>query len=172
MKNLDEFAGKSQFDDDIDTQYQPSACGPVTAYTILNYYLHDTAVLHVNDLYRQLGGTKIGLFKWRFVRNLQKLLGSHWLIEECGIEELQQEIDEGRPVAAKFDKWFTFHWFRHFSYDYHWVPIVGYKKSKHGIILIAHDNGGRNRESRLREIPYGPNRKILSFIKIQKTTSG
>lgn len=169
MKILHQFIGKSQFDADIHAQIRASACGPVTAFTILKHHLSDTTNLHINALYQQLGATKIGLFKWRFIRNLQKILGSHWIIKECSIEELQHEIDVGRPVAAKFDKWFSFHWFGNFSYDYHWVPVIGYKKSKQGIVLIVHDNGGRNRESRIREIPYEPNRQILSFIKIKKT---
>lgn len=169
MKILHNFIGKSQFDDDIHVQFRASACGAVTAYTILRHHLKATADIYVNDLYRQLGGTKIGLFKWRFIRNLQKILGSHWIVKECSTEELLQEIDAGRPVAAKFDKWFSFHWFGKFNYDYHWVPVIGYKKSKQGIVLIVHDNGGRNRESRIREIPYKPNRQILSFIKIKKT---
>ncbi|MFC5602550.1 C39 family peptidase [Sporosarcina koreensis] len=170
MKRLEGFQGKSQYDDEIDKRFQPSACGPVTAFTILRHHLQDSRI-QVNALYRLLGGTRIGLFKWRFIHNLRKLLGSGWRIEECGVEELKQEIDAGRPVAAKFDKWFTFHWFGDFAFDYHWVPVVGYKEDENGLILLVHDNGGRNRESRVREIAYEPNRPILSFIKIRKTTA-
>ena len=171
MTVLKRFVGKSQFGDDIEERYKASACGPVTAYTILNYHHYDTGHLPVNVLYRLLGGTKIGLFKWRFIRNLRKLLGPSWLIQQCAIDELMLEIDAGRPIAAKFDKWFSFHWFGTFSYDYHWVPVIGYKLSEQDLILIVHDNGGRQRESRIREIPYGPNHNILSFVKIKNTTA-
>lgn len=170
MKQVEGFQGKSQYDNEIDKRFQPSACGPVTAFTILRHHLHRSGI-NVNDLYRMLGGTRIGLFKWRFVRNLRKLLGSDWLIEECGIEEMMKEINEGRPIAAKFDKWFTFHWFGEYTFDYHWVPVIGYKEDECGLILLVHDNGGRNRESRIREIAYEPNRSILSFVKIRKTTA-
>ena len=170
MKRVEGFQGKSQYDAEIDRRFRPSACGPVTAFTILRHHLHDSRI-EVNDLYRMLGGTRIGLFKWRFIRNLRKLLGSGWRIEACGIEDMKLEIAEGRPVAAKFDKWFTFHWFGNYAFDYHWVPIIGYKESNSGLILLVHDNGGRNRESRVREIAYEANRPILSFIRIRKTTA-
>ncbi|WP_252503965.1 C39 family peptidase [Sporosarcina sp. Marseille-Q4943] len=170
MKHVEGFQGKSQYDDEIDKHFQPSACGPVTAFTIIRHHLLDTG-MQVNDLYRMLGGTRIGLFKWRFIRNLRRLLGSGWRVEECQIEDVKKEIDEGRPVAAKFDKWFSFHWFGNFAFDYHWVPVIGYKESESGLILLVHDNGGRNRDSRIREIAYEPNRSILSFIKIIKTTA-
>ena len=170
MKQVEGFQGQSQYDDEIDMRFQPSACGPVTAFTILRHHLDDSSI-NVNGLYRILGGTRIGLFKWRFIHNLRKLLGSGWKVEQCSIEELMEEINEGRPVAAKFDKWFTFQWFGDYAFDYHWVPVIGYKEDDRGIILLVHDNGGRNRESRVREIPYEPNRSILSFIKIAKTTA-
>ena len=170
MKRVEGFQGKSQYDGEIDKRFQPSACGPVTAFTILRHHLDDS-LIEVNDLYRMLGGTRIGLFKWRFIRNFRKLLGAGWRIEECGIEDMKLEISEGRPVAAKFDKWFTFHWLGKYTFDYHWVPVIGYKEDARGLVLIVHDNGGRNRESRVREIPYDVNRPILSLIKISKSAA-
>lgn len=170
MKQLEGFRGKSQYDNEIDKRFRPSACGPVTAFTILRHHMLDSGI-QVNDLYRVLGGTRIGLFKWRFIHNLRKLLGSGWSVAECRLVDVKLEIDEGRPVAAKFDKWFTFHWFGNYSFDYHWVPVIGYKETDNGLILLIHDNGGRKRESRIREIAYERNRPILSFIKIRKTTA-
>ncbi|MCG7345440.1 hypothetical protein MHZ92_14985 [Sporosarcina sp. ACRSL] len=170
MKQVDGFLGKSQYDAEIDKRFQPSACGPVTAFTILRHHRSDSGT-NVNNLYRLLGGTRIGLFKWRFIRNLRKLLGPGWTVEKCGVEDVKSEIDEGRPVAAKFDKWFSFRWFGTFAFDYHWVPVIGYKESDIGLILLIHDNGGRNRESRILEIAYEPNRPIVSFVKIAKTTA-
>ena len=75
MKIQLDIQGKSQFDPDIRPTYQPSACGPVTAFIMLNHHLPSTSLYDVNELYRLLGGTKIGLFKWRFIRNMRKLLG-------------------------------------------------------------------------------------------------
>ncbi|MDW0117556.1 hypothetical protein QTL97_11460 [Sporosarcina thermotolerans] len=170
MSSIKGFQGKSQYDNDIDVRFRPSACGPVTAYTILRYHKNETTNDSIDHLYRLLGGTKIGLFKWRFVRRLRKLLGPEWIVVDCGIEGLKKEIDEGRPVAAKFDKWFSFHWFGKFVFDYHWVPVIGFKETANGIMLIVHDNGGRNRDSRVREIAYESHKDILSFVKIEKTT--
>lgn len=170
MKQVEGFQGQSQYNDEIDIRFQPSACGPVTAFTILRHHLHNSTI-NVNELYRILGGTRIGLFKWRFIRKMRKLLGSGWKVAHCTIEELKEEINEGRPVAAKFDKWFTFHWFGEYAFDYHWVPVIGYREDDSGLTLLVHDNGGRNRESRIRAIPYESNKPILSLIKIRKTTA-
>lgn len=171
MKTIKGFIGKSQFDEDIEAKFRASACGPVTAFVILRHLSEAEPHLSINKLYRSLGGTKIGLSKYRMIRNLRKLLGAGWNIESCGIEDVLLEIDEGRPVAAKFDKWFTFHWLGKFTFDYHWVPIVGYEKHGNDLILLIHDNGGRNRTSQLRKVSYEQNKKILSFVKMKKTAA-
>lgn len=168
MPYLQNFKGKSQFDDDIAEQYRQSACGPVTAFVLLR---HLALEFQINALYRKLGGSKIGLFKWRFIRNLRKLLGTGWIVEECTVDEAKVEISNGRAVAAKFDKWFSFHWNKTYSFDYHWVPVVGYKETEAGLVLLVHDNGSRHRTSQIREIPYTKNRDILSFVKVKKTTA-
>lgn len=167
MKILQNFVGKSQFDEDIHSPYRPSACGPTTAYVMLNYLANNKNGYSVNDFYRTLKSTKIGLFKWRFIRHLKKLLGPDWTIASCTINEVLKQIDEGRPVAAKFDKWFRFRWSGQFSYIYHWVPVIGYEKKDNKIFLIVHDNGSRNHKSVVRHIPYEPNQAILSFVKIE-----
>lgn len=158
---------KSQFDPDIKPSYRNSACGPVTAYTILNYYFPNQ-YNSVNQLYKQLGGTPIGLFTHRFVRNLANILGDEWIVDICSLEEAKKQIDLGHPVAVKFDKWFSWKWRGRFSYDYHWVPLVGYEENDKGIQLLVHDNGGKNRASRLRSIPYELNKDIITFVKIDK----
>lgn len=157
---------KSQYDADIHKQYRNSACGPVTAYTMLDYFLPNQFP-NVNELYKKLGGTPIGLFTHRFIRNLSKLLGSDWLVEKCFIEEMKKQIDQGRPVAAKFDKWFTGHWRGRYSYDYHWVAVVGYEVKEDATWLFVHDHGGKNRPSQLQKLPYEPNADILTFVKVE-----
>lgn len=159
---------KSQYDIDIKKRYRSSACGPVTAYTILNYYFPNR-FQRIDQLYKQLGSTPIGLFTWHFIRNLSKLLGKHWIVEKCSVEEMKQQIDQGNPVAAKFDKWFTWNWRGHYSYDYHWVSVVGYEEADKGLFLFVHDHGGKNRPSQLQTIPYELNAAILTFVKIEKT---
>ena len=136
MKNHISLKKKSQFDENIKKRYRNSACGPVTAYAILDHYLPNK-FQNINDLYRKLGGTPIGLFTWRFVRNLSKLLGDDWLVKKCSIEETIRQIDAGRPVAAKFDKWFTGHWRGRYSYDYHWVSVVGYEEKENVFHMVS-----------------------------------
>lgn len=167
MKKLANFSGKSQFDDDINLRYRPSACGPTTAYVMLNYLANNKNAYSVNDFYRILKSTRIGLFKYRFIRHLKKLLGPKWTVARCEIDEVFKQIDAGRPVAAKFDKWFRFRWFGRFSYSYHWVPVIGYEKKNGHTFLIVHDNGSRKHDSMIRHIPYEPNQPILSFVKIE-----
>lgn len=169
MKPLRKIKSKSQFSPDIDKRFQPSACGPVTAYILLDYHFPNRWP-NVNELYRQLGSTKIGLFTWCFVRNTKKLLGADWEVSKCSIDEVIKQLDAGRPVAAKFDKWFTFKWRGQYSFDYHWVPVIGYEMNGNQLMLIIQDNGGRNRPSKVHTIPYHPNKNVLTFIKIEKKT--
>lgn len=159
----------SQFDAAIEQRYRASACGPVTAYALLDFHMPGQ-VPSINTLYRQLGGTPIGLFTYRFIRNLQKFLGEDWRVEACSVIDMKRQIDEGQPVAAKFDKWFTFQWFRRFSFDYHWVAIVGYEETEKMLLLYVDDHGGPNRPSVTRVVPYEPNRDILTFVQMTKTS--
>lgn len=160
---------KSQFDEDIHPKYRASACGPVTAYTLLDYHLPER-FSDINTLYRQLGSTPIGLFTYRFVRNVQKLLGDEWIVRRCSVEEMKGQIDLGLPVAAKFDKWFSFQWCRSVSFDYHWVAVVGYDETDKGLRLYVDDHGSPNYPSTTRIVPYEPNQKVLTFVQMTKTS--
>lgn len=157
--------GISQYDSSIHPAYQASACGPVTAYVILNYLL-PTASFQPNDLYNKLGGTRIGLFTHRFVRNMRKILGPQWQVNKCSLHTALQELKNGRPVALKFDKYFSFQWNKKSTFAYHWVPLIGYEIVNDELFLIIHDNGGRNRESKIRKVHYGNNASVLTFIQI------
>lgn len=156
--------GKSQYDISISPAYQNSACGPTTIHVILRYL--DVATPTVNQLYKILGGTKIGLFKWRLIRNLRKILPT-WDVRTCTLKEALQEIDAGRPVAMRFDRYFSMQWFdKKSAYAYHWVPLIGYEIQNDELWLIFHDNGGRNRQSEIRKTLYHENEKVLHFVKI------
>lgn len=167
MKEILHVKRKSQFSADIHKRFQRSACGPVTAYLLLDYHFPNRW-MNVNKLYKLLGSTQIGLFTWPFIRNMQKLLGNQWLVAKCSVNEMKKQLDAGYPVAAKFDKWFTFKWWGHYSFDYHWVPVIGYYMENDQLMLLIHDNGGRNRPSQIHAIPYKPNRKVLTFIKVER----
>lgn len=167
MKRVLNVQGKSQYESDIEEKFRPSACGPVTAYVLLRHVHPQATTFQVNELYRLLGATKIGLFKWRFLRNMKKLLGPKWKVAECGIEEVRRQIQAGRPVAAKFDKWFSWNWWGTYAFDYHWVPVIGYEETQNDTLLIIHDNGSRRFKSQIRQVSYQQNKTILSFIKME-----
>ena len=168
MKASLDFKGKSQYDEDIEKRFRPSACGPVTAYLMLNHHFQNSPSYNVNELYRLLGGTSIGLFTWRFITNLKKLLGNDWHVARCSIDEVIRQIDAGHPVAAKFDKWFSLRWRGKYEFNYHWVTVIGYDKSADDVTLIIHDNGGLNRPSKLRRVSFKENKLILTFIKMEQ----
>jgi len=167
VKKVLNINGKSQYDEDIKEAFRPSACGPVTARIIMDQFSPDACPYDVNELFTLLGGTKIGLAKGRFIRNMRKILGSEWIVAECDMNDVKKQIANGRPVAAKFDKWFNFHWRGGYEFDYHWVPVIGYEEKEGDIELIIHDNGARNRPSQVRHISYNKNKPVLSFVKIE-----
>ncbi|MFC5560122.1 C39 family peptidase [Ureibacillus thermophilus] len=167
MKKLIDLQGFSQYHHKIHPSYRNSACGPTTIYVILNYLFGKKVPPNVNELYSILGTTKIGLYRWRLIKNLQNYLGAEWVVKNCTLKEALQQINEGRPVAVKFDKYFTFQWKAKPTFKYHWVPLIGYELEGGELFLIVHDNGGINRDSQIRKVPYTKNYKVLSFVKIE-----
>ena len=164
MKQQLSLQGKSQYDASIKPHYRNSACGPTTIHVILRYY--DETAPSVNALYKLLGCTKIGLFKWRLIHNLRKLLPT-WDIRKCSLKEALQEIDAGRPVAMRFDRYFSLQWFdKKSTFAYHWVPLTGYEVQNDKLVLQFHDNGGQNRDSQIRTALFQNNENVLCFVKI------
>jgi len=164
MKKQLAFTGMSQYDASIDPKLRSSACGPVTAHLLLKHAGLPSPP--INQLYKQLKGTRIGLFTYRFVRELNRMLPSDWHAETCSLHTALQEIKKGRPVAVKFDKFFSFQFRSSVAFAYHWVPLIGYRVENDTLFLLVHDNGGRNRESKLRKIPYGPNHHVVTFVRL------
>ncbi|MGO1060513.1 C39 family peptidase [Planococcus sp. FY231025] len=168
MKVLIPFAGMSQYDKKIDEKLRGSACGPTTAATILRH--HEKKDWDVNDVYQALGTTRVGLFTWRLKRNFRKLADKRYKIEKAAsLEEVKSELAAGRPLAVKFDRYFSFRWFSKPVFNYHWVPLVGFEEKPDDLILYVHDNGKRNRPSKLQAVSYGANKKFLTFVKIVPT---
>ncbi|MBK3496133.1 C39 family peptidase [Viridibacillus sp. YIM B01967] len=162
--------GQSQYTDNVRKKWQNSACGPTTAAIILDYLLPHESPKSINQLYKQLRTTRIGLFKYRFIRNLRKIVGPTWSVEGCSLDDALLELREGRPVAIKFDRYFSFHFFLKPTFAYHWVPLIGYEETENDVVLIIHDNGGRNRDSQIREVSFQANRKVLSFVKMSPSS--
>lgn len=166
MKVLIPFEGLSQYNDSIHKNIQTSSCGPVTVASILHY--HEKSDLGINELYRLLGTTRIGLFTWRLKKNFRRAGGDRYDIEITrSLKEVKEELQAGHPLAMKFDRYFSFRWFSKPDYFYHWVPLVGFEEKPDDIILYFHDNGKRNRPSKIRTASYNHNRKVLTFVKIK-----
>lgn len=164
MKQHLSLQGTSQYDASIAAHYRNSACGPTTVHVILKYF--NPLAPSVNDLYQILGSTKVGLFKWRLITNLRKLLPT-WDIRNCTLKEALQEIDAGRPVAIRFDRYFSLQWFdKKSTFAYHWVPLIGYEVQADKLLLIFHDNGGNNRDSQIHSALFHQNKNVLRFVKI------
>lgn len=163
--------GMSQYSESVRPEFQNSACGPTTAHVILNYQCQDETIINkdVNEWYKKLGSTRLGLFKWRMIKNLRNLLGSKWTIDNCSITEAIEQLRSGNPVAMKFDSYFTMQFLSKHRplFNYHWVPLIGYEIKDDELYLIIHDNGGRNRDSQIRSFRYDDNRRVLSFVKIE-----
>jgi hypothetical protein len=165
VKALIPFESLSQYEASIDKQLRGSACGPATAAAILKH--HEKNSYGINELYSQLGSTRIGLFAWRLIKNLRKLAGSRYTIQKVrALDEVKSELLAGRPLAMKFDRYFSFHWFSKPAYNYHWVPLVGFEEQPNDLTLYFYDNGQKNRPSKLRTVSYAANRNVLTFIKI------
>lgn len=168
MKKLIAFQGLSQHNGKIFKKIRPSACGPVTIAAILQH--HEKLEIGINQLYRLLGTTSIGLFTWRLLRNFKKITGTRYEVKKVNnLEEVKKELLAGRPLAMKFDRYFTFHWFSKPAYSYHWVPLIGFEQQANDLILYIHDNGQKNRPSKMRTVSYQENRKVLTFVKIMPT---
>lgn len=171
MRVLLNVNGMSQYSQLVRPEYQNSACGPTTAHVILNYLCKDETMVtnDVNELYKLLGSTKVGLFQWRMIRNLRKILGDSWNIESCTLTQAIEQLRAGNPVAMKFDSYFTMQMFAKPKplYKYHWAPLIGYEIIDDELYLIIHDNGGKDRESKVQSFRYEDNRKVLSFVKIE-----
>lgn len=164
---LNNIEGKSQYDASVHPNLQNSACGPTTVHVILQYFNIEK---DVNVLYKQLGTTKIGLFKWRLIKRLRSMLGARFTIQSCSLAEALTQLEQEYPVALKFDQYFSWQWRSKKKplFKYHWVPLIGYERKNGELYLIIHDNGGRGRDSQLRTFCYEDNKHVLSFVKIEQ----
>lgn len=165
LKVLLPLEGMSQYETSIEPGKRGSACGPVTAASIFRF--HENQAFEINEVYRLLGTTPIGLFTWRLVRNFRKIGGSRYQLKRTrSISEVKNELIESRPLAMKFDRYFSLRWFFKPTFNYHWVPLIGFEDKDGDVILYFHDNGKRNRPSKIRTVSYNDQHRILTFVKI------
>ena len=173
-----------------------SACGPSTMAALTEYWSSQKGMdfipgkshfpskaAHINYIYRHHGGTPWGMSVRSFTKGIKAYLRAPFSQYERkykllvrtfnDLDHYKAEIDAGRPVAIKFDKWFSLHWRRRFAYDYHWVMGIGYEESEDqkDTLLIIHDNGVRHKEGTFtlgkeRRIPYTANKEIITMVSL------
>lgn len=165
MKVLLSFQAMNQYAEQVPPAFRASACGPVTAASILHY--HECVAPGIGPLYRKLGATPIGLSAFCLIRRLKKLAGPRYDIKRIrAIEQVKRQLDAGYPLALKFDRYFSLRWRQASTFAYHWVPLIGYEETGDDLLLFIHDNGQKNRPSKLRAVSFRENRGVLSFVQI------
>ncbi|MFP8783561.1 C39 family peptidase [Planococcus plakortidis] len=165
MKVLLPFQAMSQYAGDVPSPYRASACGPVTVASILRY--HEGQAPGIGPLYKLLGATPIGLSAFCLIRRLRKLVGPRYDIQRVrSLEQIKRQLDAGYPLAVKFDRYFSLRWRQATTFAYHWVPLIGYEETEGDLLLLIHDNGQKNRPSKLRAVSLRENQGVLSFIRI------
>ncbi|NGZ78012.1 C39 family peptidase [Saccharibacillus alkalitolerans] len=174
-----------------------SACGPAAIAGLVRYWeerlpkregssfapLPADPAQAVNEMYRACGGTPLGMSAPVLALGLRRQLNAR--LRGLGLtarastprlksfEAYRREIDEGRPVAVKFDKWFSLRWLERPAFDYHWTVGCGYRIEDDGTqLLIVHDAGTRFKdgtytESRERRIEYAPHRAVLTLVALR-----
>ncbi|WP_195724412.1 C39 family peptidase [Paenibacillus monticola] len=170
-----------------------SACGPATMAALMEYWSTRlgkhfisgkshfySKAEHINHMYSQHGGTPWGMNVHGFIRGIKDYIGAssapkeRYQLSLTAFNDMNRyiaEIDAERPVAIKFDKWFTFRWRGRYAYDYHWVLGIGYETSVEGAdpILIVLDNGVKYKDggfapSKERRIPFSANKGIITMV--------
>ncbi|MBU9673929.1 hypothetical protein KQ939_12390 [Planococcus sp. CP5-4] len=165
MKVLLPFQAMNQYGEHVPAAYRASACGPVTAASILRY--HEGVAPGIGPLYNLLGATPIGLSAFCLIRRLKKLTGPRYDIKRIrSTEQIKQQLDAGYPLAVKFDRYFSLRWYQKTTFAYHWAPLIGYEETLDDLLLYIHDNGQKNRPSKLRAVSFRENQGILSFVQI------
>ncbi|VEI06137.1 C39 family peptidase [Kurthia zopfii] len=153
---------RNQHDSTVRQSYRASACGPTAVATILDYY--EIQNISINQLYNELHCTSIGLPSRFLIHFSKRILGSPWQIQRIKLFQALHEIQCKRPVLLKFDRYFTFKFWRKSYFSYHWTVLVGYEWQRDSLHLIVEDLGTPSRASRRHIIPYKPHEHALTFV--------
>ncbi|POZ56243.1 hypothetical protein LYSIN_01026 [Lysinibacillus sphaericus] len=172
----------SQHDSDVKKIYRNSACGPTTIAVILQYW-HDsnsktklqvynagytTKGAFINSMYANRGGSAFGMSVSGVRSGLEnEVIARGYAAVTSSFNNFSSyktEIDNSRPVAVKFDKYFTlFEPNVDYDYDYHWTPGLGYIYSSSGSLLRVQTLGTN---SYVRDINYATNSAIISMVSL------
>lgn len=171
----------SQYDSGITSSYQKSACGPTTMAVILQYWHdsrsktnlkvynsgYDSQGAFVNFLYVNRGGLFLGMSASGIINNLQyeaTVRGySSTSSSFNNFNSYINEIEAMRPVAIKFDTYFTlFEPNANYAFDYHWTPGHGYVNSS-SLKMLTVQTLDRNKS--IKNFDYTTNSPIITMVK-------
>ncbi|MGA4516080.1 C39 family peptidase [Solibacillus silvestris] len=171
----------SQKDPDVKSGYQSSACGPTTMAVILQYW-HDsksksklqvwksgysTKGAFINSMYANRGGTFYGMSVNGVRSGLEnEAIARGYSASSSSFNNFfsyKTQIDDNKPVAVKFDKWFS-KWEPNakYDYDYHWTPGLGYIYSASSGALLRVQTLGA--DSYVRDINYNTHSGIITMV--------
>lgn len=170
----------SQYDSGINSLYRNSACGPTTMAVILQYW-HDSRSktnlnvynsgynsqgAFVNYLYYYRGGRPIGMTVGGVSVNLNNEATARGYSSTSNsfnnFNSYITEIEAMRPVAIKFDTYFTlFEPTADYAFNYHWTPGHGYVSSSSAKLLTVQT---LNSSQSIKNFDYTTNSPIITMV--------
>lgn len=156
------FIAYSQYNPVVKKSYRSSACGPTAVASVLSHY--GIADFSINELYKKLHCTKIGLPTSFLLFFSKILLGPHWSIKKIDVDLALIELNNQRPVILKFDRYLSTKFWKKPYFYYHWTVLVDYEIQADRLFLVVEDLGSPSRESCRHSIPFEENKHALSFI--------
>ncbi|MCM3749790.1 C39 family peptidase [Paenibacillus pasadenensis] len=171
-----------QWDSVVDPSYRSSACGPTTMAAITEYWRLNKGKSNlwgmqsfwakgsmINHFYSSHGGAAYGMSVSSLKGGLKAHASDDGYVSVTGdatsYTAYRGEINNGRPLAVKFDSYTTFFEPDHnYAYAYHWVVGVGYAYDTFDSLIIIHDNDGSTFSSQEKYFDYATNSPILSAV--------
>lgn len=147
----------SQYDTSVKAAWRDSACGPTATHIVLSHY---GLTYSINELYRTLGTTRLGLFTPCLIRNAKRLLGDDFVVARASVKTVMQLIDCQLPVLAKFDRFTSLTPWKRAHYRYHWVVVTNYTINNDRLTFTALSN------NHIFTFDYGQNAHALTFVYI------
>ncbi|TQK63695.1 peptidase C39-like protein [Brevibacillus sp. AG162] len=167
-----------------------SSCGPATIAAIAEYWRskkgfdtidgldYFTRTEMINAIYKYHGGKSYGMSVSNVRSGLKSYINrghTHTVSTDSfnSFSTYKYEIGRSRPLAVKFDQYFTF--FEpdaEYAYDYHWTVGVGYLEDGTDKYLYIQDNGigytdGTWDWSKELYIDYTTNKPIITMVSLE-----
>jgi hypothetical protein len=177
----------NQYDSNVNSLYRNSACGPTTMAAITEYWrtvkgkslldglnTYSSKGAMINHFYSNHGGSLLGMSVSTLRSGLENHAGHGNAYSTAtasvisGYNSYKTEINNGRPVAIKFDRWFTlFEPDNDYAYDYHWVVGKGYAYDVFDTMFIINNNVASTENGQTQYLDFPTNEPILTLVKFE-----